>query len=400
MTKDGKLAKLEDQLWQKGFKIGDHVLRKTTRDLWVISACEDSEVVLEHLQDKQRKDEKPLADFLADYMRPAPGFESKVLVEDALWQRVDPRSCRAGCAALARAEVQKALEIAAVLHADARQAVQPMLNLKEALAGVVASKNAKAGSIVLVPWTTTIHFDFPDDPGFKRHQLWTVEFGSGSPLARFVGQDKVLPRVSLLPWSTSEKPGPKQEDKKNEGEAAKTKPEVKKQEVKQEDKKQEDKKQEDTKQEDKKEQDKKQEAKQEQQAKQEQEDDKKVNRMAVFWRVQGCATREKRPEEFNMEIGHITVDSWGQILSQSRNVGAKLAPKPDFAQSACLTKVLLPVLTNKRDVCRGEALIYVKTEAPSSLDKASKPVTQRPLLHKMLSGAAGSEPAAKRSKFA
>ena len=395
MTKDGKLAKLEDQLFQQGFRIGDHVLRKTTRDLWVIASCEDRVVVLELLQDKERKDEKPLALFLAHYTRPAPGFESKVLVEDALWQRVDPRSCRAGCAALAKAEVLKALEIAAVLHADARQAVQPMLNLKKALAGVVASKNAKAGSIVLLPWTTTIHVDFPDDPAFKRHQPWTVEFGTGSPLARFVGEDRLLPRVSLLPWSTSEKPDRKQEDKKTEGDAAKTKPEVKKQE----DKKQEDTKQEDKKEQDK-EQDKKQEAKQEQQAKQEEADDKKVNRMAVFWRVQGCAIREKRPEEFNMEIGHITVDSWGQIIVQSKNIGAKSAPKPDFAQSACMTKVILPVLTNKRDVCRGEALIYVKKEAPPALDKGSKPLTQRPLLHKMLTGAAGSEPAAKRSKFA
>ena len=214
-------------------------------------------------------------------------------------------------------------------------------------------------------------------------------------MARFVGEDRLLPRVSLLPWSTPEKPDRKQEDKKTEGDAAKTKPEVKKQE----DKKQEDTKQEDKKEQDK-EQDKKQEAKQEQQAKQEEADDKKVNRTAVFWRVHGCAIREKRPEEFNMEIGHITVDSWGQIISQSKNIGAKLAPKPDFAQSACLTKVILPVLTNKRDVCRGEALIYVKKEAPPALEKGSKPLTQRPLLHKMLTDAAGSEPAAKRSKFA
>ena len=381
MTGDGQFAKLEDKLFQKGFQIGDHVMDKTTHDLWVIAECKGSKVVLQGYPDKEQTEDMFLPDFLAQYTRPSAGFESKVLVEDKIWQRVDPRFCRAGAIAVAKAEVMRALEIASGLHPDASQAVQPMLNLRGALAGVVASKNAKAGSIVLVPWTTHVSVDFPDDFAFKRHQPWTVELTSGSPLIRFVGEEKVLPRVSLLPWSTHDKPDARQEPKSQEQEGKNTEAEAAK--GKQEGKKNEP-------------QGKRKQAQQEEQ----EEDNKKVNRMAVFWRIQAFTPRDKKWEEFNMEIGHITVDTWGQIVSQSKNIGAKHASKPDFAQSACLTKVIIPVLVNKKDVARGDALIYVKQDVPKPVDRTSKPLSQRPLLEKMLAGAAASEPAAKRTKFA
>ena len=88
-----------------------------------------------------------------------------------------------------------------------------------------------------------------------------------------------------------------------------------------------------------------------------------------------------------MDVGHITVDSWGQIVEQTQNVGAKHTPKIDFAKEACLTKTVIPVLVNKKDVLRGDPLIYLKKAVPKQ-DKEAKPIHQRELLRKMLTGKA------------
>ena len=405
MGEDGQLLRLEDQLRQKGFQIGSHVKHKTTPDLYEIAGCTDSEVVLEDLPARQMSTKRTLAQFLAHWTHPPAGYESKLLHEDALWQLTGPRTSMGGNAAMAKAEVLKALEIASGLHPDTAQAVQPMLNLKNANAGVVASQNAVAGSIVLVPWTNNIAVDFPADPGFKKTPEWIAEFqfvtsGLPSALSHFA-TDEPSPRVSICPQSFSEKAdekrkaeevnetggGAEQQDPKRARVTGKTKEEEKKlnkpdrgqQKPEEEEEK---KKQEEAKKKPEEEEEKK---KQEEEKKKQEEAKKKHQRMAVFWRIQGFTASQKKPEDFNMDVGHITVDTWGQIVAQSQNIGAKHAPKPNFAERACLVKTTIPVLTNKKDVLKGDALIYLKRTAPSQDARQVKPISNRHLLVKMLS---------------
>ena len=68
-----------------------------------------------------------------------------------------------------------------------------------------------------------------------------------------------------------------------------------------------------------------------------------------------------------------------------QNIGAKHAAKPDVAQNVCLTKTIIPVMINKKDVLKGDALIYLKRTAPSQDARQVKPISNRPLLVKMLS---------------
>ena len=134
-------------------------------------------------------------------------------------------------------------------------------------------------------------------------------------------------------------------------------------------------------------------------AQEREEEEQKRNRTAVFWRVRGFTNKEKQAEEFNMELGRITVDHWGQIIAQSSNIGVKGGSQPDFAQSACLNKIIIPVLTNKKDVSQNEPLIYRKMDAPKEGTQASKPISHRPLLEKMLAGGLDGEPAAKQARL-
>ena len=82
-----------------------------------------------------------------------------------------------------------------------------------------------------------------------------------------------------------------------------------------------------------------------------------------------------------MELGSITVDAFGSIQEQSRNIGAKVRSKqpPDFAVSARTAQVCIPVLVNKRDVLKDEVLAYLKPDPPKK-DKEAVPVNQRTLL--------------------
>ena len=59
-----------------------------------------------------------------------------------------------------------------------------------------------------------------------------------------------------------------------------------------------------------------------------------------------------------MEVGYITVDAFGNVVSQSKNIGVKGVAKPDFAVSARTSKVTIPVLVNRKEVIKGEARYF------------------------------------------
>ena len=211
MTGDGQLANLEDRLGRKGFKLGEHVKNKTTNDLWEVAKFDEAgegKIILHDVSAGRRrvniKHPVTLATFLSQYTRPPTGYENKLLHEDESWKQFLPRASRGGSAARAKMDVLAALEIASLLHPDENQPVQPMLNLKNANAGVQAASYAKAGSIVLVPWTTQIVVDFPGDPNLNKPAPWTAKFEVDSPLARFA-RDEDHPRVSLAAQSYTEK---------------------------------------------------------------------------------------------------------------------------------------------------------------------------------------------------
>ena len=353
ISAEGKLADVEDQLHEAGFRVGDHLRQKRSGEVYVIDSCADNTLVVKDFPAKTITDAttKTLKDLLENYSRPPAGYESRVLHEDLLWARLDPRQSRGGAAALAKADTMGALEIAAKLHPDDYQSVQPMLNLKNAPAGVRASKGAKAGTIVLVPWTSNVAVDWADEPRYKEPVLWEVSFPSGSPLEP-LSPKTTLPRISLSAASFKEKLPTAAAEKGKEG-----KDEAEKVEEGKEGK------------------DKAEKGKAEQ--------DKPRDRLAVFWRVQGFAAKEKKPDDFNMELGRITVDAFGSIQEQSRKIGARGRSKPDFAVTARTTKVCIPVLVNKRDVLQDEVLAYLKPDPPKK-DKEAVPVNQRTLLEYQL----------------
>ena len=340
--RDGQLAKLEDQLNQAGFKVGEHVKMKTTNDLWIIASCETGSIVLKDLPAKaMTATTKTVKDFLAKYAKPPSGYEAKLLHPDPSWQELDPRASKSGAVALAKMDVLAALEIAARVHPDASQAVQPMLNLKDGFAGVQAASNAKAGAIVLVPWTNNIVVEFPDDQNFKKPAPWTVEMQGESPLAAFA-HEGCTPRISLISQGFSTA-------KASQGKQA--------------------------------------------------EQDKPKTQIAVFWRLQGFTEKEKKPEEINMEVGHITVDALGHVTEQSKNIGVKHRKKPDFAETARITKVIIPVLVNRKEVCQGDLLTFSKISVAKE-EKPAKPIRQDNLLENLLRGGQGDEPAERANKKA
>ena len=211
-------------------------------------------------------------------------------------------------------------------------------------------------------------------------------------MSRFQGAVGDVPRVHLSSWSCEEKADEKA-DQSAEAEAAKNKRISGKTDQKGQEKPKEEK--------ETGESEEAKKLKEMEEAQEREEQEQKRNRTAVFWRVQGFTHKQKKPEEFNMEVGHITVDAWGQILEQSRNIGAKQTAKPDFAQSAILTKTIIPVLTNKKDVLINDLLIYQKLDAPKA-EAPTKPVklvSQRPLLERMLAGATEGESAAKQARI-
>ena len=369
---DGRLKSIEDQLHQKGFKVGDHLKSKTSDDLWVIARVEGDALVVEDLTARKAVDKntKTVQALMEKYMRPPPGYEATLLHADPSWKQLDPRTSKPGAAMLAKAGVLIALESAAQLHPDGEQAVQPMLNLKDAPAGVQAAANAKAGTIVLVPWTASITIEFPDSEAWKKPIQWEVELKGEHALRAFcTGAQK--PKIAFASQIFYDK----KEDKNEEVDA-----EVKKKEVNAEDKKEEEEEGEDKKV------DKKKEAK---------------KHGAVFWRVQGFTSKQKMADVFNMEPGHITVNLFGNVAQTSRNIKVKkFQGKPDFAASVVTPVIVLPVLVNKKDVIKGDELCFLKYETEKT------PAEQKRLRNKdLLSGffqapGSASEPASKKKKTA
>ena len=98
-----------------------------------------------------------------------------------------------------------------------------------------------------------------------------------------------------------------------------------------------------------------------------------------------------------MVVGHITVDACGSIVEQSKNIGAKHARKPDFAESARSTKVTIPVLVNRKEVFKGDALLYEKISVTKE-EKPATPITQKTLLDTLLKAEPGDEPAERAGK--
>ena len=347
ISDDGRLTNLADLLGNKGFKIGDHVKSKATNDLWVIAGADAEAIVLEDLPARMRSIcPKGMRAFLEKFTRPPAGYETKLLHADPSWQSLDPRRCKAGAVALARAEGILALESAAQLFPDKDQHVLPMLNLKDAHAGVCAASNAKAGTIVLVPWTANVTIKFPGDMDFRRPVLWEVE-AKGEHALRAFQEGNQKPKISL----NAQIFDANKEDVDNKLPSEKVQKPV-----------------------------------------------------AVFWRVRGYTHKEKQPEDFNMELALITVNAFGQLQHASKTIKVKKNQgKPDFGASVRSAQIVLPVLVNKKDVAAGDDLIYVKLEV-------EKPKTEyRPIINRNVNivasamqsaSASKSEPASKKARTA
>ena len=420
MTAEGKLAHLEDQLNQIGFKIGDHLKEKNTGDLWIIAACEKDCVVMEELPGRNIVDRNitTVKEFAARFTKPPDGYENKLLHCDPSWQLLGPQTSRGGAAALAKMDVLAALTVAARLHPDATQAVQPMLNLKNGSAGVQAASNAKAGTIVLVPWTSNIIIDFPDEASFKKPAQWIVDMTMiESALADFASEEGA-PRISLASQVFSEKVDLKAKKEKAESaKAAKKLQERMLKESKQEkeasekaeklkaakekvenEKAAKEKAQKEAKM-SKDEKEKAEKKASEAEMAEEEEKQKPKPHMSLFWRLQSFSAKENK-DAINMDVGHITVDTLGTIVEQSKNIGAKHSRKPDFAASARTTKVVIPVLVNRRDVIKGEFLVYEKMNLLQEKAIQLRPINQSVLVRNLLSGAVEAEPAQQAHKKA
>ena len=346
ISDDGRLTNHADLLFNKGFKIGEHVKSKATNDLWVIAGADADAIVLEDVQARTRSVcPKGVRAFLEKFMRPPAGYEAKLLHADPSWHDLDPRCCKAGAVALARAEVILALESAAQLFPDKGQAVLPMLNLKNAHAGVCAASNAKAGTIVLVPWTANVTIHFPGDTDFKRPIQWQVE-AKGEHALRAFQADKQKPTISLNAQMFD---------------ASKSDVDTKL------------------------------------------PSEKVQKPVAVFWRVRGHTVKEKKVEDFNMEPAYITVNVFGQLQQASKTIKVpRDQGKPDFGASVRSANFVLPVLVNKKDVSVGDDLIYLKYEV-------EKPKAERPIINRNIDiitsamqrgSASASEPASKKARTA
>ena len=346
ISDDGRLTNHADLLFNKGFKIGEHVKSKATNDLWVIAGADADAIVLEDLPARMRSIcPKGMRAFLEKFTRPPAGYEAKLLHADPSWHDLDPRCSKAGAVALARAEVILALESAAQLFPDKGQAVLPMLNLKNAHAGVCAASNAKAGTIVLVPWTANVTIHFPGDTDFKRPIQWQVE-AKGEHALRAFQADKQKPTISLNAQMFD---------------ASKSDVDTKL------------------------------------------PSEKVQKPVAVFWRVRGHTVKEKKVEDFNMEPAYITVNVFGQLQQASRIIKVpRNQGKPDFGASVRSANFVLPVLVNKKDVSVGDDLIYLKYEV-------EKPKAERPIINRNIDiitsamqrgSASASEPASKKARTA
>ena len=344
---DGSNKDAESLLRQRGFEMGAHIKHKGTSDLWEIVGFSRGAAGLVKLAELPRKllsTELSPQEFLQKYTRPPSGYESKLLHVDPAWKQREPRDCSAGAFALARADVLAALETAAKLFPDASMSVEPMLNLKNADAGVRAARATKAGGIVLVPWTESIKVTKPKDITPSDYAPWVVEYVGESPLQPFTSQpateggEGILPRISLAPCGHSDD---KADQLQTPGE-------------------------------------------------------KKKSNTALFWRVEGAKAKDKQKHEFNMELGHITVNTLTSIAEHSPSIGGKAARKlvvksagkegPDFSSTARVWSIKIPVLVNNKDVLAGDALTYQKVEvkrddAPYKPAKMKTNVRLRALMH-------------------
>ena len=287
---------VRSMLLRESFDLGQHVKNKKCDDLWIVAEVEEGtggeqgKVVLKALPDKLLTVKVSVASFSKEYLKPPAGYENKLLHADAQWKMLDIRTSEAAALALARADVLKALEVAARLHNDGDQLARPMLNLKGALAGVQAASGANPGKIVLAPWTTSIAIELPSKKEDWRPTPadWIVHFEGDSPLDAF-GKEfkessvKTHPCISLQPSGCADK------EEKSEKKGAENPPRTK---------------------------------------------------MAVFWRVAGVSPKEKQNvEKVNTQVGEITVDTLGSIVKTTKNIGTKYSKKPDYAVSARLTHV-------------------------------------------------------------
>ena len=346
ISDDGRLTNHADLLFNKGFKIGEHVKSKATNDLWVIAGADADAIVLEDLPARKRSIcPKGMRAFLERFTRPPAGYETKLLHVDPSWRNLDPRCSKAGAVALARAEVILALESAAQLFSDKEQAVLPMLNLKDAHAGVCAASDAKAGTIVLVPWTANVTFSFPGDTDFRRPIQWQVE-AKGEHALRAFEEDHQKPKISL----NAQMFDASKSDVDNKLPSEKVQKPV-----------------------------------------------------AVFWRVRGHTLKEKKVEDFNMEPAYITVNVFGQLQHAPKPIKVKRNQgKPDFGASVRSANFVLPVLVNKKDVAVGDDLIYLKLEVEKP--KAERPIVNRniDIITSAMQGgsASASEPASKKARTA
>lgn len=354
---DGKSADLATLLLKQGYQLGDHVKHKTGDDLWSIDSIlkgNDGEQKLV-LQDMEHKDVKlplSLQKFLASFAHPPSGYENKLVHDDAEWKERNPRTCRSGVEGLVLSDVRVALEVAARLHTDADMPVQPTLNLKNAFAEVKAAKPAKAGAIVLVPWSDNVKIAYPGTEAYTAVGPWQATYQLGSPLTQLkekeqeariwiegrVCQEKALEDEQKKEQVETQQKGKAEEQKKNKG------------------------------------------------------------KTALFWRV-GNVGKDKS-DQVNMVLAHITIDTLGTIVEQGKPIGAKHAKKPDFEVSARTVRITIPVLVNSRDVLKDEVLKYLREERPKE-DKKPRAINTTTLLRNLSAPPASSasgEPPAKRMK--
>ena len=421
LTKDGHLANLEDQLNQMGLEIGDHVKSKKSSDLWVIASCDENGLVLEDLPGRTARHKyNTLQAFMTECTRPPSGYEKSLLHADPSWFFLDPQTSKAGASALAKADVLAALTVAARLHPDQEQPVQPMLNMKNGMAGVQATGYAKAGTIVLAPWTTNVIIDFPEEASFKKPAQWIVEMNMQESFLADFASEEGSPRIHLASTTLSEKvdleaKGEKRKKEKERLEKEKqdaekekrkeTKPQREQREKAEKAEKEKAEKAEKEKAEkaekEKAEEERKKAAdpayaakKAEEERKEAEEKEKEKNtpknHLALFWRLESLCISDKKAEEINMCAGHISVDSLGTIVEQSKIIGTKNGRKPDFSISARTTRVTIPVLVNKKDVMQGDRLVYEKITVVKE-EKERKPISQTALVRSLLRGSGGGD---------
>ena len=219
-TADGR-ADAASALRHLGLEIGGYVQEKTGGNvLWVLEGIvklkTGKQVIhLMKMPDKKISKKAEPATLSEKFKRPPAGYEHWLLRVDASWKEREPRLCKGACVASVQADVVCALEVAARLHPDSSAAVIPMLNLRNQVAEIRSANFAKAGAIIMVPWTDNVKIAFPGDvAAMNAVGPFEVQYADGSPLCKFAVAGK-KPKIWLEAKAFQDKGGKEEQNRSN-----------------------------------------------------------------------------------------------------------------------------------------------------------------------------------------